>query len=144
MISQQLTQRQQLKILPQQIQLLNLFQLTHLELEQHIQTELENNPILEEISETEREETQEKDEAEIDWESEINDDIPDYKLEYANYFSGDILPERPIVQETNFRQHIKDLLRCQIENPEDFKVATFLVDSLNNYGIGWFEPFSHQ
>jgi RNA polymerase sigma-54 factor len=53
MISQQQTQRQQLKILPQQIQLLNLYFLNTLELEQRIKTELEENVILEQKEESE-------------------------------------------------------------------------------------------
>ncbi len=47
MISQQQTQRQHLKILPQQIQLLNLYFLNSLELEQRMKTEMEENPFLE-------------------------------------------------------------------------------------------------
>ena len=40
MISQQQTQKQQLKILPQQIQLLNLYFLNSIELEQRIKNEM--------------------------------------------------------------------------------------------------------
>jgi RNA polymerase sigma-54 factor len=60
MLLQNLTQRQQLKILPQQIQLLNIFHLTTLELEQHIQLELENNPVLEEIADADSENAQDQ------------------------------------------------------------------------------------
>ena len=47
MIAQQQTQRQHLKILPQQIQLLNLYFLNSLELEQRMKNEMEENPFLE-------------------------------------------------------------------------------------------------
>jgi len=47
MINQHLGQKQKLKILPQQIQLLNFFHLNTLELEQRIQQEIEDNPLLE-------------------------------------------------------------------------------------------------
>ena len=47
MINQTLAQKQRLKILPQQIQLLNFFHLNTLELEQRIQQEIEDNPLLE-------------------------------------------------------------------------------------------------
>ena len=50
MINQHLAQKQRLKILPQQIQLLNFFHLNTLELEQRIQQELQENPLLEETS----------------------------------------------------------------------------------------------
>ena len=51
MISQNQQQQHTLKILPQQIQLLNLFQLNSLELQMHIRQEMEQNPYLEEILE---------------------------------------------------------------------------------------------
>ena len=44
MLQQSNVQRQQLRILPQQIQLLNLFHLNTLELSQKIKEELEENP----------------------------------------------------------------------------------------------------
>jgi RNA polymerase sigma-54 factor len=48
MLHQNLLQKQQGRILPQQIQLLNLFHLNSLELEHRLQQELEDNPLLEE------------------------------------------------------------------------------------------------
>jgi RNA polymerase, sigma 54 subunit, RpoN/SigL len=44
MLKQNLAQKQETKILPQQIQLLNLFHLNTLELEHRIDQELEDNP----------------------------------------------------------------------------------------------------
>ena len=46
MLTQIQTQKQQLKILPQQIQMLNIFHLNVLELDQRIQDELDENPLL--------------------------------------------------------------------------------------------------
>ena len=57
MIQQNLTQKQGLKILPQQIQLLNFFRLNQLELEHRIQQELEENPLLEKADDTENPES---------------------------------------------------------------------------------------
>ena len=48
MLRQNLLQKQQGKILPQQIQLLNLFHLNTIQLEHRLQQELEDNPLLEE------------------------------------------------------------------------------------------------
>ena len=47
MLNQSLGQKQKLKILPQQIQLLNFFHLNTLELEQRIEQEIQENPLLE-------------------------------------------------------------------------------------------------
>ena len=46
MLKQNLAQKQETKILPQQIQLLNLFHLNTLELDHRIEQELEDNPFL--------------------------------------------------------------------------------------------------
>ena len=59
MINQTLAQKQRLKILPQQIQLLNFFLLNTLELEQRIEQEIEDNPLLEDVK-NEFEDTAEK------------------------------------------------------------------------------------
>ncbi len=48
MLYQNITQKQQLKIHPQQLQMLHLFHLNTIELEQRIQNELEENPLIEE------------------------------------------------------------------------------------------------
>lgn len=50
MLKQVQTQKQQHTILPQQIELLNLFHLNTLELQQRIQDELSENPALEELA----------------------------------------------------------------------------------------------
>src|ERR1700748_1829969 len=100
MISQQQTQKQQLKILPQQIQLLNLFFLNSLELEQRIKNELEENPFLEatEKNDEDTEIKSSKDEIQDfqDWDEIRYEDIPDYKSDYQNYFDQETAPDKPI------------------------------------------------
>ena len=136
MISQNLTQRQQMKILPQQIQWLHLCHLTTLELEQHIKTELEDNPLLEDKKESEKEEGSQEGPTDFaDWDEFGYDDIPDYKTEYANYFPAENLPEKPIVQENNFRQTLKEQIQCQTDDQEKLKLAAYIVDSLNDWGF---------
>ena len=93
MITQQQTQRQQLKILPQQIQLLNLYFLNSLELQQRINNELAENPFLEtaEEKETDTADTKLSKDSEQDfqdWEEQVYEDRPDYKSEYQNYFDS--------------------------------------------------------
>jgi RNA polymerase sigma-54 factor len=136
MIHQNLTQKQQTRILPQQIQLLNIFHLTTVELEQRIQQELEENPLLEEVKQDEKaEENKDSQQDFADWEEYAYDDIPDYKTEYANYFSDQQVPERPIPQGHDFRANVKEQLRLLIEDEEEFFLASFLVDSLNDSGL---------
>ncbi|MBO9635224.1 MAG: RNA polymerase factor sigma-54 [Chitinophagaceae bacterium] len=137
MIYQHLTQKQQVRILPQQIQLLNLFHLNTLELEHRIQQELEENPLLEE---TPADENSLREESEgiqdfADWEEFGYDDIPDYKTEYANYFSGEAIPDRPIAQIADFREHLKEQCRLLLMEDKDFQWTCYLIDSLNENGM---------
>lgn len=136
MIQQNLSQKQQTRILPQQIQLLNIFHLTTIELEQRIQQELEENPLLEELKQEEKqEENREAMQDFADWDEYGYDDIPDYKTEYANYFSDQQLPERPIPQGLDFRSTVKEQIRMLLHTEEDFILASFLIDSLNDAGL---------
>lgn len=139
MLSQQQTQKQQLKILPQQIQLLNLYFLNNLELEQRIQTELDENPLLEAKEEKEADEFAEKKPDDIrdfsDWEEFKYDDVPDYKAEYQNYFSQEDTPEMPIGNRTHFKDEAKQQLRL-MELAEDMReAAEYVIDILNDQGM---------
>src|ERR1700739_3074903 len=113
MISQQQTQRQQLKILPQQIQLLNLYFLNAMELQQRIKNELEENPFLDAAEEKNKEEdTKPEDDVQDfrDWEELAADDRPDYKSEYQNYFDQEVAPNAAIVNVTTFKEDAKEQL----------------------------------
>jgi RNA polymerase sigma-54 factor len=136
MIHQNLSQKQQTRILPQQIQLLNIFHLTTIELEQRIQQEIEENPLLEEVKQEDKaDEVRENMQDFADWDEYAYDDIPDYKTEYANYFSEQQLPERPIPQGFDFRSNVKEQIRMLLHTDEDFQLASFLIDSLNDAGL---------
>jgi RNA polymerase sigma-54 factor len=136
MIHQNISQKQQARILPQQIQLLNIFHLTTVELDQRISQELEENPLLEEIAQDEKTEENREDQQDFaDWEEYGYDDIPDYKTEYANYFSDQQIPERPIPQGSDFRSSVKEQVRMLIENDNEFHLASFLIDSMNDSGL---------
>jgi len=139
MLTQQQTQKQQLKILPQQIQLLNLFFLNTLELEQRIRNELEENPFLDAKSAEEEtpEATKSKDEVQDfqDWEEFKYDDVPDYRTEYQNYFNAEQMPEIPVVSVDSFKDEAKQQLRLLDISEEDSKLAAFLIDMLNSRGL---------
>ncbi len=139
MLKQVQTQKQQHTILPQQIELLNLFHLNTLELEQRIQDELSENPALEELSSGD-EATSDKFSKETvqdfqNWEEYGYDDIPDYKTEYNNYINTEKVPEKPIAEVTDFREDLKRQCRF-LDIPEDkLPMLDFLIDSLNENGF---------
>jgi RNA polymerase sigma-54 factor len=135
MLSQIQTQKQQLKILPQQIQMLNIFHLNVLELDQRIQDELDENPLLEMNEEEEsvsvekfaKESTQDFE----DWEEHGYDDIPDYKLEYENYFNSETIPNVPIKSFSDYRENLKDQIRYMGLSEKQLNLAEYIIDCLN-------------
>lgn len=140
MISQNQSQQQSLKILPQQIQLLNLFQYNSQELLLHLRQEMEQNPYLEELAELKEEEPAEKydrmAEAEYkDWDEYADNDLPDYKLEYANYFSDEAIPERPLAAHTDFREEARRQLDVLPLDDRQMAIGNYLIDCLEDTGL---------
>jgi RNA polymerase sigma-54 factor len=139
MINQRLAQKQRLKILPQQIQLLNFFHLNTLELEQRIQQEVEDNPLLEDQKNEFDTVTEKYNKDSVqdyqDWEEYGYDDIPDYKTEYSGYLHNDKLPERPVVGNFDYRKVLKDQFKLTTDNEREIELAEFIIDSLNDSGL---------
>jgi RNA polymerase sigma-54 factor len=139
MLSQIQTQKQQLKILPQQIQMLNIFHLNVLELDQRISDELDENPLLE-MNEEEETVAVEKFAKESiqdyeDWEEHGYDDIPDYKLEYENYFNNETVPNVPIKAFRDYREALKEQIRYEGLSDKQLKLADYIIDCLNCNGF---------
>ncbi len=139
MINQHLGQKQRLKILPQQIQLLNFFHLNTLELEQRIAQEIEDNPLLDD-QKNEFETAADKYNKDSvqdyqDWEEYGYDDIPDYKTEYNGYLHNDKLPERPVVGGFDYRSTLKEQYKLTTDDQTEIEVAEFIIDSLNDSGL---------
>jgi RNA polymerase sigma-54 factor len=139
MLKQVQTQKQQHTILPQQIELLNLFHLNTLELEQRIQDELSENPALEELASGDENGSDKCSKETVqdfqNWEEYGYDDIPDYKTEYNNYINTEKVPEKPIAEIPDFRDELKKQCRF-LEIAEDkVYLFDFLIDSLNENGF---------
>ena len=145
MLNQKLQLKLSQKLSPQQIQLMKLIQLSTLEFEQKLSTEIEENPALDTINENldsendefEVEDNLEKDEFiedEIDISDYLSDDdIPDYNLRSNNY------PEEnenaiPYASGTSFNQFLKNQLHSFSFYEEDLKIAEFIVGSLDQFG----------
>jgi RNA polymerase sigma-54 factor len=139
MITQQQTQRQQLKILPQQIQLLNLYFLNSLELQQRIKNELEENPFLDTLEEKPADEESKLSKDTVqdfhDWEETMYEDRPDYKSDYQNYFDSEVAPNSAIVNVTTFKEDAKEQLNLLNLEEEDRATAEYLIDILNPQGL---------
>lgn len=139
MLSQIQTQKQQLKILPQQIQMLNIFHLNVLELDQRIQDELDENPLLEKNDEEENVNLEKFAKEDVqdfqDWEEHGYDDVPDYKMEYENYFNSEAVPNIPIKAFTDFRDALKEQVRYAELNERQLQLADYIIDCLNCSGF---------
>jgi RNA polymerase sigma-54 factor len=137
MLYQNLTQKQQLKIHPQHLQMLQLLHLNTVELEQRIQNELEENPLIEEKAEDDgafEAGTQDAQDYK-DYEEYCYDDIPDYKLENAQHFQTTAPLEKPIIEAEDFRQELKNQLVLQNLSELETEVGCFIVDSLTDEGF---------
>jgi RNA polymerase sigma-54 factor len=138
MLHQNLTQKQQLKINPQQLQMLELFHLTTLQLEQRIIHELEENPIIEEKTDNDdTAATTGKDDVQEfqDWEEYGYDDVPDYKTENKHYYQQDDMPDKPIIARRDFREDLKEQLSAVKMTEAEQTFAHFIIDNLNEKGF---------
>ncbi len=140
MLQQVQSQRQQMRIFPQQIQLLNLFYLNSLELQQRIKNELEENPFIDAHEEKIDEEydTKPSKENTQDFESpeeNMYDDRSDYKLDNQYYFNSETPIHAPIVNKTTFREDAKQQLQLLNINENDKEIAEYIIDILNSNGF---------
>jgi RNA polymerase sigma-54 factor len=108
-------------------------------LDQRIQDELNENPVLEETA-SQDETGGDKFSKETvqdfqNWEEYGYDDIPDYKTEYKNYLPTEKIPERPVAEILDFREDLKKQYRFLAFPEEKHYLFDFLIDSLNDSGF---------
>ena len=128
--SLQLKQVQRLS--PLQIQTIKLIELPRLELEQRIQKEIEENPVLDEVvDDTEQEDGTPK---KISLSEYNNDDTPSYKL-YVNNQGKDLKPQYNTFQvKESFHQSLENQLGfCRLDNRRH-QIALFLIGRIGNDG----------
>ncbi len=140
MIAQRQSQRQSFKIMPHQIELLNLYFLNSLELEQRIRTELQENPFLEEKEQSAEEQSENSaTESELmdtkDWEEVMNDDASDFKTDYQNYFNAEVAPDRPLISLDTFKDEAKRQLQMLPLTASELEMAVYIIDLLSNEGF---------
>ena len=145
MLNQKLNLKLSQKLSPQQIQLMKLIQLSTLEFEQKLSTEIEENPALDTINENqelekddfENEDDYEKEDSsndEIDISDYLSDDdIPEYNLRTNNY-SEENETAIPYASGTSFNQYLKNQLHSFSFKDENLKIAEFIVGSLDQFG----------
>ena len=160
MSNQRLTQTQRLdiKLSPQQIQLMKLIQLPLIELEQRIKEEIEANPALEDTNDDN--EFDENNEPNMDDDNGENDDYNDdevnfdkdeefditdylqdeeiddysYKLQTNNYSADDETYEAPIVNEESFQDYLNHQLGFHDLSEKELTIGNYIIGNLDDNG----------
>jgi len=143
----------QQKLSPQQILLMKLLQIPTMALEQRIKQEIEENPALEDLSESEEEfkdpDTEDDFENEFDNEASdefdlhdyIDDDeIPAYKLQANNYSADDDRKEIPFASGNSFQEHLISQLGLRNLEEKQNVIALIIIGNLDDSGYLQREP----
>lgn len=119
------------KLSPQQIQMIKLLELPALQMEQRVQQEIEENPVLEEEVSEETEEQPK--EVSVD-EYFAEDDTPHYKYNVNNYSKDE--QQRPIFlsDKTSFRESLIEQLGFRSLSDHDMSLARYMVGSIDDDG----------
>lgn len=153
------TQRQELKLSPQQIQLMKLLQLPLIELEQRIKEEMEINPALEDVHDNDYDENEptvdepdddngendDYNDDEINFSKDDEFDINDYlseedredysyKLQANNYSGDDDDYEAPIVNEETFQDYLNQQLAYHDLSEEQLEIGQYIIGNLDDNG----------
>ncbi|MCA0932706.1 RNA polymerase factor sigma-54 [Lutimonas saemankumensis] len=145
MLKQNLQQKLQQKLSPQQIQLMKLIQLPTQAFEQKLSQEIEENPALESGKESvdefqdngnEYDDTgTESIETDINIDDYLSDDeIPSYKLQSNNYSSDDEDNRVPYSGGITFNQHLSNQLHTFSLDPQEELIAEFMVGCIDDNG----------
>ena len=145
MLKQSLNQKLLQKLSPQQIQLMKLLQLPTIALEQRIKEEIESNPALEDLSDSDDNEKEESNADDVDPEGESRDDFdlseyisdddePSYKYEANNHSKDDEEREIPLSMGQSFQEMLLTQLGLQNIDDHKYLVAEYLVGNLDESG----------
>jgi RNA polymerase sigma-54 factor len=149
MLKQTLQQRLQVKLSPQQIQLMKMLQIPTMELDQRIKEELEVNPALEEGGdEDEKSDDQNEDDQQENAETENeneNDDVdltdyfdddetPDYKLQSNNHSNDNEDRETPLGAGRTFQDILYTQLSMTDLEEQEQVLAEYLIGNLDENG----------
>lgn len=133
MLKQGLQQKQQQKLSPLQIQTIKLLELPVLELEQKIRKELEENPVLDEISESQDPDDDSPKNVSLS-EYPADDPTPSYKL-YVNNQGKDAKPQyNTFSVKESFQENLIVQLGYRKLDERTRAIAVFVIGSLDDDG----------
>lgn len=133
MLKQTLQQKQVQKLSPLQIQTIKLIELPTLELQQKIQKEIEENPVLDEVVEDNTDEEGTPANVSLS-EYGTDDPTPSYKL-YINNQGKDLKPQyNTFSVEESFHQHLEMQLGYVKLDPRKRQIAQFIIGMIEDDG----------
>jgi len=143
MIKQQLSQKQQQKLSPLQIQQIKMLELNTLELENRVNQELEENPALEEggedTPETEElhEENFDSNEREAAEDLSLGDylreeDIPDFR--FNTNTKENSREDIPFSEGESFQEYMLDQLRLRNLSKDEFRIGSYIIGNIDEDG----------
>jgi len=140
-LKQQLTQKLEQRLSPQQIQLMKLLQVPTMELDQRIKQEIEENPALEEgADEVDDEFDNQEDDYDDDSDDEfdlsdyLDDDAADYKTQANNSSKDDEERVIPLSGEQSFQEKLTEQLHLLDLDDKQFMIADVLIGNLDESG----------
>ena len=145
MIKQQLQLKLSQKLSPQQIKLMKLIQLSTLDLEQKIESELGENPALDNGLEERTDDDDQHDDGynetekisseDIDFDPYLSDDeIPSYRLYANNQSADDDEKAIPVSGGISFHQFLLQQVGNLILSEKELQIAEFLIGSIDDSG----------
>src|SRR5215218_5050707 len=138
------TQRQNFFLIQQKLQLLNIMHLTVNALEEHIRIQIEENPALEQQTESDTAEETLLDDDRREHESRSmndletyydDDDYPDYRTYVNNTSADDDRVTAPMAYQSSFQEQIKEQLKELNVRAELIPSLHYLIDSLDEDGL---------
>ena len=161
-ISTDLRQTMQTRLTPEQIQVIKMIECPNIELEERIQKELMENPVLE-IGEDEPEEKQQEENdysqdddlediygdkedrgedplqnEDFDYNTYVSDDDPydepDYKLKQNNASADTDYEQMPIAQGQDFHEYLEEQVGQMSLSEEEQKIARYVIGNIDNRG----------
>ncbi|MFM7466456.1 MAG: RNA polymerase factor sigma-54 [Crocinitomicaceae bacterium] len=140
-LRQQLAQKLEQRLSPQQIQLMKLLQVPTMELDQRIKQEIEENPALEEGGEDQEDEFDNQEEFDDDDDQEdfdlsdyLDDDVADYKTQANNNSKDEEERVIPLSGEQSFQEKLTEQLNLLDLDDRQFIIADIIIGNLDESG----------
>jgi len=140
-LRQQLAQKLEQRLSPQQIQLMKLLQVPTMELDQRIKQEIEENPALEEGGEDQEDEFDNQEEfdddddhEEFDLSDYLDDDVADYKTQANNNSKDEEERVIPLSGEQSFQEKLTEQLNLLDLDDRQFIIADIIIGNLDESG----------